>query len=118
MVHTINSGAGTNITLIRDGTAGGFQIQYPAFPGYVTIACTGIDTNGVTRNFYVGKANPGTAGIVQIYTDAQAIVHFECTFGDTYNSGDHLTRVTLSRFYGGGTLDNYWSGDLVSTFNQ
>lgn len=118
MAHTMFLGAGTNYNLMRDGTAGGFQIQYPASPGYVTIACMGIDTNGVTRNFYVGNANPATAGTVQIFTDAQAIVHFECTFGDTYNSGDHLTRVTLSRFYGGSILDNFWSGDLVSTCNQ
>ena len=118
LAHTIFLGAGTNINLVRDGTAGGFQIQYPALPGYVTIACMGIDTNGVTKNFYVGKANPSTPGTVQIFTDAQAIVHFECTFGDTYNSGDHLTRVTLSRFYNGSVLDNYWSGDLVSTYNQ
>ena len=65
--------------LVRDGTAGGFQIKYPASPGYLTIACMGIDTNGVARNFYIGKVNPATAGTVQIYTDAQAIVHFECT---------------------------------------
>ncbi len=118
VVHTLFSGTGTNITLVRDGTAGGFQIHYPALPGYVTIACMGIDTNGVSRNFYVGKPNPATAGTVQIFSNAQAIVHFECTFGNTYNGGDHLTRVTLSRFYSGVIIDNFWSGDLVSTYNQ
>ena len=118
IVALVRIGSGANITLVRDGTAGGFQIQYPASPGFLTIACVGIATNGVTRNFYVGKANPGTAGTVQIYTDAQAIAHFECTFGDTFYAGDHLTRVTLSRFCSGTTLDSFWSGDLVSTYNQ
>ncbi|MCX6925445.1 MAG: hypothetical protein NT154_19890 [Verrucomicrobia bacterium] len=118
VMHAASSPAGTEIALVRDGTAGGFQIQYPALPGYITISCMGIDTNGVSRNFYVGKANPATAGVVQIFSDAQAIVHFECTFGETYYLGRHLTRVTLSRFCSGATMDNYWSGDLVSTYNQ
>ena len=38
--------------------------------------------------------------------------------GDTYDGGQHLTKITLSRFYSGGTLDYYWSGELISTFNQ
>jgi hypothetical protein len=118
MVHTSSLAASNNVTLVRDGSAGGFQIHYPAAPGNLTIACMGIDTNGVSRNFYTGIANPGTAGIVQIYSNTQGIGHFECTFGDTYLSGDHLTRVTLSRFVGGTSTDNFWSGELVSTFNQ
>jgi hypothetical protein len=103
-----------SLTLVRDGTAAGFQIQYPANPGYLTIACMGIDTNGVQRNFYTSLPSPLTAGTVQIYSNSAGVAHFECTFGITYNTGQHLTQVTLSR-YGS---DNYWSGTLMSTYNQ
>ncbi|MDB6057806.1 MAG: hypothetical protein JWO95_1650, partial [Verrucomicrobiales bacterium] len=109
---------GSNIELVRDGTSGGFQIHYPAASGNLTIACMGIDTNGVSRNFYVGKVNLAGPGVVQIYSDSQGLAHFECTFGNTYDAGQHLTRVTLLRYVSGGTTDNFWSGDLVSTFNQ
>jgi len=112
VARTFNSTA--NITLVRDGTAAGFQIQYPASPGSVTIACIGIDNTGTARNFYTALASPTTAGAVQIYPNSVGVVHFECTFGITYNSGQQLTQVTLSRY---GT-DYYWSGMLTSTYNQ
>ena len=111
---TRNSANTGNITLVRDGTAGGFQIQYPALPGYITIACMGMDAAGTPRNFYLTLPNPITAGTVQIYADALNVVHFECTFGITYHAGKHLTQVTLSRFVSG----SYWSGTLNSTYNQ
>jgi hypothetical protein len=74
----------------------------------------GIDNTGASKNFYTSLANPASAGIVQIYTNSQNVVHFECTFGDTFDYGQHLTQVTLSR-YGG---DYFWSGTLTSTYNQ
>jgi len=112
VARTYNSTA--NITLVRDGTAGGFQIHYPAMPGAVTIACMGMDDSRTARNFYTSLANPGTAGVVQIYLDSLSVVHFECTFGITSNAGQHLTQVTLSRF----DNDTNWSGTLMSTYNQ
>jgi len=114
VVAVVRSTGGLNITLVRDSTAGGFQIQYPASPGNLTIACMGIDNTGTQRNFYTTIANPATAGTVQIYSNAQNIEHFECTFGMTFYVGQHLTQVTLSRF---GT-DFYWAGTLMSTYNQ
>jgi hypothetical protein len=51
---------------------------------------------------------------VQIYSDSQNVVHFECTFGVTFNFANHLTQVTLSRY---GT-DYYWSGNVISNYNQ
>ena len=100
--------------MVRDGTSAGFVIQYPASPGALTIACMGIDNTGASKDFYTSLANPASAGIVQIYTNSQNVVHFECTFGDTFDYGQHLTQVTLSR-YGG---DYFWSGTLTSTYNQ
>lgn len=105
---------GGAITLVRDGTAAGFQIQYPARPGYLTIACMGLDGTGAPRNFYTTIANPSSAGTVQVFANSNGVVHFECTFGITYDSGQHLTQVTLSR-YGS---DYFWSGTLASTYDQ
>jgi hypothetical protein len=103
-----------NLTLERDGTAGGFLIRYPASTGNLTIACMGMNSSGTPVNFYTALANPGSAGTLVIYSNAQSIVHFECTFGRTYQLGQHLTQVTLSR-YG---ADTYWSGNATSTYNQ
>jgi type VI secretion system secreted protein VgrG len=112
VARTFNNVA--NINLVRDGTDAGFQIRYPASPGQITIACMGIDNTGTARNFYTTLASPTTAGTVQIYPNTLNIVHFECTFGITYNAGQHLTQVTLSRLF----TDNFWSGTLTSTYNQ
>jgi hypothetical protein len=114
VVAVVRSLGGQPITLVRDSTAGGFQIQYPASPGNLTIACMGIDNTGTQRNFYTTIGNPATAGTVQIYSNAQNIEHFECSFGLTFYAGQHLTQVTLSRF----GSDFYWAGTLMSTFNQ
>jgi hypothetical protein len=108
------SGTITNVTLIRDGTSAGFQIQYPAAPtGRLTIACMGIDSTGAQKNFYTSITTPATPGVVQVYTNTQNIVHFECSFGDPF-ANSHLTQVTLTRF----TTDFYWNGTVVSTLNQ
>ncbi|MDR3458867.1 MAG: hypothetical protein P4N60_15565 [Verrucomicrobiae bacterium] len=108
------NGNTTNVALVRDGTVGGFVIQYPALAiGRLTIACLGMDSTGAQKNFYTTITAPVAAGIVQIYNNTQNIVHFECTFGDTYNS-TALTEVTLSRANG----DNFWSGNVLSTVNQ
>jgi hypothetical protein len=106
------------LTLIRDGTAGGFQIEIPASSGNVTVACMGIDSTGAQKNAYNGVANVSTNQFLQIYNNSQNIVHFECTFGVTWLSGQHLTQVTLSRYANGAALDNYWSGNVISTYNQ
>ncbi len=108
-----NNGNTANVSLMRDGTAGGFVVRYPASPGNVTIACMGIDSSGASKNFYTSLANPGTAGAVQIYTNSQNIVSFQCTFGNTYNAG-HVTQVMLSRY----VTDSFWVGTVTSTYNQ
>jgi hypothetical protein len=114
VVAAARATGGLPITLVRDGTSAGFQIQYPASPGNLTIACMGIDSTGTPRNFYTSITSPATAGTVQIYSNALNLEHFECTFGITYNAGQHLTQVTLSRF----GADFYWAGTLMSTYNQ
>jgi len=119
-VNSTSVGAGQIVartdkfTLERDGSNGGFLLRYPASPGNVTIASMGINSAGANVNFFTALSNPASAGTVQIYANAQNVVHFECSFGVTYASGQHLTQVTLSRW----GLDNYWSGTLMSTYNQ
>jgi hypothetical protein len=110
-----------NFTLVRDGSDGCFQVQYPASPGGETlvIACMGIDGTGAQKNFYESvSVGGGGGGSVQIYNNSQNIVHFECTFGDMDQEGAH-TKVTLTR---AATLptnfESTWVGDLVSTRNQ
>ncbi len=102
------------VTLERDGSNGGFLVRYVASPGYTTVAAMGINSTGAQVNRYFTLANPDTAGTVALYTDAQNVVHFACTFGRTYTSGEHLTQATLSRYVG----DWYWMGNVVSTYNQ
>jgi len=109
------SGTSSNITLLRDGSDSGFQITFPAVTSRsIMIACMGIDATGAARNFYTNVTSLASGGTVQVYSFAQNVVHFECTFGDTFDSGQHLTQVTLSR----SGADFFWSGTLTSTLNQ
>ncbi len=101
------------LTLIRDGSNGGLMISYPASPGTQTIAAVGITSAGVQVNFYTTLANPGTAGTVQIYSNAQAVHSCQITFGNTYLEG-HVTQVNISRALN----DNFWVGTVNSTYNQ
>jgi hypothetical protein len=111
-----------NFTLVRDGTGGGFQLNYPVSPGgeILTIACMGIDATGTQRNFYTsvsigGGINPGS---IAIYNNSLNIVHFECTFGDMDHEGDH-TKVTLTRAATQpANFETTWTGDIISTHNQ
>jgi hypothetical protein len=74
----------------------------------------GIDRNGNSVNFYKGLYNPSYSGTVQLYSNAQQIVHFKCSFG---YSG-HATEVTLSRYADGSYNSPNWYGTVVSTYNQ
>jgi hypothetical protein len=101
------------LTLERDGTFAGWRIVNAASPGNTTIAATGLTLAGATVNFVstlAGNASPATN---TVFTSAQNVVSFRCTFGDSYGPG-HLTEVTLTR-YGS---DWYWTGTVNSTFNQ
>jgi hypothetical protein len=104
-----------SVQLMRDGTHGGFFIFVPIGSGNVTVSCMGINNAGTPVNFYTTFPNNTTNALTQqMYFDSQNVVHFECTFGRTYDAGQHLTTINLSR-YGN---DFYWSGTLISTYNQ
>lgn len=111
------------VALVRDGTSGGFQIQYPAaksgFGDLLTIAATGIDSNGAQHNFYQNiTISPASGGVLQLFTDTQNIVHFECSFGEPAFSYQ-MTQVTLTRFWSNSSpFSNDWVGTVISTVNQ
>jgi trimeric autotransporter adhesin len=101
------------LTLERDGTSAGFRIVNVASPGPTTIAATGLTGAGATVNFVTTLSGAASAGITAVFTNAQNVVSFRCTFGDSYGPGE-LTEVSLTR-YGS---DYFWMGTVNSTFNQ
>lgn len=116
--------------LIRDGSNGGFQVQ--ALGGSNdgscggmcnTISCYGVNASGavVAKTVAFATGNPGTP--VAVYTDAENMASFHCTFGywGQYfsNTAVELTVVDLARNTVGCTPnDPRWYGFLTSTYNQ
>src|SRR5206468_11403328 len=63
------------LTLERDGTSGGFLIRYPATPGFITIACLGINSTGGPENCYTTLDHPGTGVISHVHDNRPAVRH-------------------------------------------
>ncbi len=101
------------LTLVRDGSNGGWKVDYTANPGNVTIAATGITSAGAVIGFYTSLANPVAAGSVQVFTDAQAVHSMQISFGYAFGNS-HMTEANLTRY----TNDYYWIGTVNSTYNQ
>ena len=72
----------------------------------------GVTSTGATANA-VQSFSGSSAGSVQIYTDAQAVVYAHCMLGEPYTNR-HTTDVTIQRTPG----DYFWTGLLTSTLNQ
>jgi hypothetical protein len=100
-------------TLERDGSNGGIRCSYSANPGIIMIAAMGINNTGATVNSVQTVYDPPTAGTVTVYSNAQNVVFFHCSFGNSFSIG-HLTEVSLNRY----PSDFYWTGTLTSTYNQ
>jgi hypothetical protein len=99
------------LSLVRDGTNGGFNIVHSLawdYNGIVT--CMGMKSSGVAVNKYLSVAKNTTT---QLYSDADAVVYFQCNFGDPWLTG-RVVHVTLFRQDG----DSYWLGTIVSDYNQ
>ncbi len=105
------------LTLERDGTPAGLLVRYSAQPGTQTINALGIGNTNALVPVHVVLNNPGTAGTIPLFTDAQHIAHAQISFGNTYLQG-HMTQVILDRFDDGSVHDNYWVGAVISTVNQ
>lgn len=101
-----------NMTLERDGSAGGLQISYTAVATNRSLLCMGVTSTGATLNARIIIPN-AAAGTSVVYTNAQSVEFIQCSFGDPYNL-NHLTQVTFQRYQS----DSYWVGTVTSTFNQ
>lgn len=103
------------LTLIRDGTFSGLNIVFGANAGRQNITATGVDRNGnqVTRKV----ADNNSLAWTVVFSDAQKVVHYDISFGDTYNPG-HTCHVVLDRYDDTTTSDHYLVGTVTSTYNQ
>src|SRR5262249_25488887 len=97
-----------DVHLERDGTNGG--LRYSTLnANLIEVNCTGITSAGAVVGFHAGPAAIATA---TIFTDAQAVVHYDCSISYAFGAGDR-TLATFDRRAG----DWYWMGFLTSTFN-
>ena len=108
------------LTLERDGTTSGLLIRYPASGSSFTISCVGFNNAGTVVTFHRALVTPFIPSTVQIFSDAQRVVHAQISFGDTISSTGHFTQVVLDRLDDGGAYNNdaRWVGTLNSTYNQ
>ncbi len=97
------------LTLERDGTNGGLRINNATGASFQNVACTGVTSAGAV----IGRAFIAPLGISSVFSDAQALVSVNCTFGDSFLL-NNVTQVSLQRYPG----DYYWVGSVTSTFNQ
>ncbi len=104
-------------TLERDGTDGGFVVNFPAgVASSISVSAMGFDSTGAVVNSYFSNGNLSAATSIPVFTNAQDVVFFRCQFGDTLAQDDHLTEVTFSRTKNGGP--DRWAGFVTTTFNQ
>ncbi len=107
------------LTLERDGSIAGLRLTYVASPGFDIINCIGLSTNGTQIIYRNTLNNPTTGGSLVLFSDAQKIVHYDISFGDTYNSvPSHTAHVVLDRYDSPTISDNYLVGTITSTYNQ
>jgi len=95
--------------LERDGTDGGLRITR-LNASNLNITCTGI-TGASTQVIY--RSDFASAGTSQVFTDAQNVLHYDCSFGNTYNAAN-ITHAVWDRR----VSDYWWMGFLTSTTNQ
>ena len=126
-VTTTSSTAGqivarTNVLrLERDGTSGGWLLSNDDLGGtedlIQSVFCLGINSGGtvVTRLFELNGNGPGTT---VLFTDAQNVGYFQCSFGNSRSPG-HQTQVVLQRTFNTFLFANSrWVGTVTSTYNQ
>ena len=97
------------LILERDGSNGGLRIQ-SLTTTTKSISCMGITSSNTLLAF---NSTLNTIGTTTIFTNAQNVSHYDCSFGNYFLGRDH-TRVTMTRV---GT-DSWWQGFIYSSFNQ
>ena len=98
-----------DMQLQRDGSNGGLKMVVTS-SGSRAISCSGVTTTGGFVGF-ADEFNGSTT--VTVFTNAQNVARYDCSFGNFFGSGDH-TRVVMTRDGG----DYFWMGFIESTVNQ
>lgn len=109
----------SEMTLERDGTAGGFQVRWIA-NGSATLAIRGTITNtsGTVTGVHFETGNQFTGGTQAIFAQTDNIIFAHLIFGNFYNA-DNVTEVTIARSSQFGVAsDNVWIGTVMSSYNQ
>lgn len=99
-----------SLILERDGTNGGLRVLSTS-SDQKSMACTAVAATGAVIGF---ASDLTLSGASSVFSDAQNIVHFDCSFGRYFLATGHHTRVSMSRVPG----DFYWLGFIQSTYNQ
>jgi hypothetical protein len=102
-----------DMTLQRDGTAGGFRFAWPAGNTGRMAACTGVQNTGATKGFAFTVPLSSAGGTQSAYLDTDNMAMVDCQFGDPFDAA-HSAFVHLVRYF----PDGFWVGYLISTFNQ
>lgn len=104
--------------LVRDGTEAGLRINYTASDEHLTFNAVGLSFYGTNVNFR-GALVSNSQGFVQVFNNAQRVVHAEISFGNVYSDGEaNVTQVILDRYDDGSLSDFYLSGTIISSYNQ
>jgi hypothetical protein len=105
------------LQLQRDGTASGLQMAYVTTGSFqAVINAFGITTNGTMVVYRHTVPSPGS-GTLAIFTDSQKLVHYDISFGNTYNA-IHTCHVVVDRYDDGSTSDYFLVGTMTTTYNQ
>ncbi len=114
--------ARTNVMQIeRDGTPGGMRFRwYASGPAVQSVRGIAMSQSGTLIAIRAEAANAFTGGVQQLFADADSIIWAHLFFGNLYNAS-HTAELTISRSLAFGSAaegGRYWTGHLVTTFDQ
>lgn len=105
-------------SLVRDGTTAGLRVNFTASGEKLSFTAQGLSFYGTNVNFRA-TTNSTSSGSIQLFSNAQRVIHARVTFGDVYGSvAGHVTHVVLDRFDSAAESDFYLTGIIFSSYNQ
>lgn len=108
-----------NCNLVRDGTPSGLRVQYTASGERLSVHAVGLSVFG-TNVLFRTTITAASSGGVQVFRNAQRVIHADITFGNVYAEGAaNVTQVFINRYDDGVTTNDYYmTGTILSSFNQ
>ena len=103
------------MTLVRNGSNGGFRIDYPSGAQGRTITGLAHRQDGTTQQIFADLST--VAGSFQVVSDSDKVHRLDLVFGNPFQ-GAHHTEVRLFRRFDGGAGDHVWIGSITSTQNH